>query len=193
MGNPPFVGYKLQTKQQKEELNNIFEKVKISDYVSGWYAKASEIMSRNTDITTAFVSTNSITQGEQVAAIWGTLTKEYQIHINFAYRTFIWDSEATEKAHVHCVIIGFSVGSNSNEKMLVEGDSVNYVSNINFYLVPADNIFITKTSKPLCGQPAMIYGSEPREGGNLILSSEEREALIHESPFTEKIIKRFVS
>ena len=193
MGNPPFVGYKLQTKQQKEELNNIFEKVKNIDYVSGWYAKASEIMSRNTDITTAFVSTNSITQGEQVAAIWGTLTKEYQIHINFAYRTFIWDSEATEKAHVHCVIIGFSVGSNSNEKMLVEGDSVNYVSNINFYLVPADNIFITKTSKPLCGQPAMIYGSEPREGGNLILSSEEREALIHESPFTEKIIKRFVS
>ena len=124
MGNPPFVGYKLQDKNQKEDLRPLFGNVKNIDYVSGWYRKACEMMADNNNINAAFVSTNSITQGEQVPSVWGTLKEKYNVKIVFAHRTFRWDSEASIMAHVHCVIIGFIVGEYKNKKrytMRMEG------------------------------------------------------------------------
>ena len=149
MGNPPFVGYSLQSKEQKDDILSIYvdEKGKPYktagkiDYVSGWYWKASEMM-QGTTIRAALVSTNSITQGEQVSPIWNPLYSRFGIHIDFAYRTFIWDSEATLKAHVHCVIIGFSCSVNNKEKRLYYGNKFEIVTNINAYLIDYESIFV---------------------------------------------------
>src|SRR5699024_2873541 len=119
------------------------------DYVSGWYFKASAFMQK-TCIHTAFVSTNSITQGEQVAGVWKPLYDQFGIHIDFAHRTFRWDSEASLKAHVHCVIVGFSVASNDTERRLYTTDRMAIVENINPYLIDAPNIFIESRTKPIC-------------------------------------------
>ena len=149
MGNPPFIGYSLQSKEQKSDILSIYvdEKGKPYktagkiDYVSGWYFKASEYM-QGTAIRTALVSTNSITQGEQVASVWKPLFDRFGVHIDFAYRTFRWDSEASLKAHVHCVIVGFSVAPNERERRLYDGDRYQIVSNINAYLIDAPDVFI---------------------------------------------------
>lgn len=129
MGNPPFVGYSLQTPEQKADILSIYvdEKGKPYktagkiDYVSGWYFKAAQLM-QGTDIRTAFVSTNSITQGEQVAGVWKPLYDRFGVHIDFAHRTFRWDSEASLKAHVHCVIVGFSVAPNNQIKVILTSE-----------------------------------------------------------------------
>ena len=192
MGNPPFVGYKLQTPKQKEDLTPLFKDIKNIDYVAGWYYKASELMF-GTSIRTAFVSTNSITQGEQVAAVWKPLCNQFAIHIDFAHRTFRWDSEASIKAHVHCVIIGFSVAHNSRTKIIYSSERPQIVDNINAYLMNADDLFIEKRSKPICKCDLMTYGSEPREGGYLLLTEEERQFLLTETPEADPYIKRFVS
>ena len=193
MGNPPFVGYKLQTSAQKEDLIPLYQDVKNIDYVAGWYYKASKLIV-GTPIRCAFVSTNSITQGEQVEAVWKPLYDQFHIHIDFAYTTFKWGSEAKDVAAVHCVIVGFSVEKSSKQPVLFSGDSAKRtVSKINPYLVEADVFFIEKRSKPLANVETMVYGSEPREGGYLILSEKEREELISETPASEKYIKRFVS
>lgn len=149
MGNPPFIGYSLQSKEQKEDILTLYvdEKGKPYktagkiDYVSGWYWKASVLM-QHTGIRTAFVSTNSITQGEQVAGVWKPLYDRFGVHIDFAHRTFRWDSEASLKAHVHCVIVGFSEAMNPAVRRLYQGDRVEQVENINPYLIDAPNIFI---------------------------------------------------
>lgn len=159
MGNPPFVGYSLQSKEQKADILSIYvdEKGKPYstagkiDYVAGWYWKASEMMA-STDkvIRTTLVSTNSITQGEQVANIWKPLYERFGIHIDFAWRTFRWDSEANEKAHVHCVIVGFSEKRKDGEKVLCQSDGLKKdCFNINPYLVEADNFFIESRSKAI--------------------------------------------
>ena len=192
MGNPPFLGYKMQNSEQKEDLIPLLGNVKNVDYVAGWYYKAAEIMKSNHLIFGAFVSTNSITQGEQVDAIWRSLILKEQIGITFAYRTFIWDSEANEKAHVHCVIIGFKVKP-QGRRLLFENDSFSFCENINPYLVASDNLFISKRSNPFPGAEKMIYGSEPREGGFLILSAEERLELLKQTPEAEKLIRPFLS
>ncbi len=193
MGNPPFVGYKLQTLEQKNDLSKYFGNIKNIDYVCGWYYKASEFI-HGYDIKCAFVSTNSITQGEQVSALWKILFDKYDIELNFAYKTFVWNSEATIKAAVHCVIIGFSDKKFAfTNKLLFNNDRSFIVKNINAYLVNASNIIVEKKSKPICESENMVYGSEPREGGFLILSEEEKQELIKSAPFTEKYIKRFVS
>ena len=192
MGNPPFVGYKLQSAEQKKDLYPLCGEAKNLDYVAGWYFKAAQFIS-DTPIRVAFVSTNSITQGEQVAVIWKPLMEQLHVHIDFAYRTFCWDSEASLKAHVHCVIVGFSVAPSDKPKVIYTSDRPQIVSNINGYLLNAPNIFVEKQSKPLCHCEQMIYGSEPREGGYLTLSIEQRDELLLESPFVEKYIKRFVS
>lgn len=148
MGNPPFIGYSLQTKEQKEDILSIYvdEKGKPYktagkiDYVSCWYFKASQMMV-GTNIRTAFVSTNSITQGEQVAGVWKPLYDRFGIHIDFAHRTFRWDSEASLKAHVYCVIVGFSIVPNAKPKVLFTGDRPQIVDNINGYLIDAPEIF----------------------------------------------------
>lgn len=199
MGNPPFVGYSLQSKSQKEDILSIYvdEKGKPYktagkiDYVSGWYWKAAQLM-QGTAIRTAFVSTNSITQGEQVAGVWKPLYERFDIHIDFAYRTFIWDSEASLKAHVHCVIVGFSIALNPNARLLYTAERFQEVENINAYLVAADNVFIEARSKPICGVPILQNGGKPTEGGFLILSEEEKDNLIITEPQISPFIRPYM-
>lgn len=190
MGNPPFVGYSLQSKEQKEDLKAVApQATKNIDYVAGWYFKAAQMMT-HTAIRTAFVSTNSLTQGEQVVSVWKPIYEEYQIHIDFAYRTFRWDSEASEKAHVHCVIVGFSIANNSKERKIFTADSEKIAENINAYLVDGPNVFIERHKKPLCNVPEMIKGNQPTDGGSFYLTPEERLKALEQEPTIEKFIKR---
>ncbi len=193
MGNPPFVGFTYQTKEQKEDLTALMKGFgKNIDYVAGWYYKASEMI-QNTTTRCALVSTNSITQGEQVSAIWKPLFEKFGIHFDFAYRTFRWDSEADIKAHVHCVVLGFSVAPNSKPRTiyLPEGQSIQ-VSNINGYLLDAPDVFVENRKKPLCDVPEMVKGSQPTDGGNLILSKAEMEDLVGKYPQIEPYVHRYV-
>ena len=199
MGNPPFVGYSLQTAEQKQDILSIYvdEKGKPYktagkiDYVSGWYFKASQMI-ENTSIRVAFVSTNSITQGEQVAAVWKPLYERFNIHIDFAHRTFRWDSEANVKAHVHCVIVGFSAVNNMEEKQLYSSDRMQLVKNINAYLIDAPDVFIENRNKPICDIPEMTTGNRPADGGHLILSQEEYDDFILKEPNGQKYIKKLI-
>lgn len=192
MGNPPFVGYTYQTLEQKQDLDAVLSGIgKNLDYVSGWYFKASQFIV-GTDIRVAFVSTNSITQGEQVSVIWKPLFDKYGIHIDFACRTFRWDSEASIKAHVHCVIVGFSTASNLSKPYIYIGDREHTSENINAYLIDAPNIFIARRNKPLCDVPSICKGSQPTDGGNLILSAEDREQIISRHPEAYEFIKLFL-
>ena len=199
IGNPPFVGYSLQSKEQKADLLNIFvdEKGKLYktagkiDYVAAWYYKAAQMMKGNS-IRTALVSTNSITQGEQVAAIWKPLKELFGVHIDFAYRTFRWDSEASLKAHVHCVIIGFSETGNHKTKLLFDNGQIIEAKNINGYLCDAPDIFVESRTKPLCHVPNMIYGAKPTDGGNLLLSPEEKDNLLRSEPQAAPFIKHLI-
>lgn len=199
MGNPPFIGYSLQSKEQKSDILSIYvdEKGKPYktagkiDYVSGWYFKAAQLM-QGTGIRTAFVSTNSITQGEQVAGAWKPLYDRFNIHIDFAHRTFIWDSEASIKAHVHCVIVGFSQVANPNQKKLYTSDRVQLVDNINAYLVNAEDVFIEARQTPLCNVPILQNGGKPTEGGFLILSEDEKDALIKSEPLAESFVRPYM-
>lgn len=183
MGNPPFVGATMCNDKQKKEIVDIVGKIKLSnslDYVVGWYYKAAKMI-QNSNIRVAFVSTNSITQGEQVAPLWNGLFNNYHIHLDFAYRTFIWDSEANEKAHVHCVIIGFSV-NHHGEKHLYENGECIVCKNISPYLIDAPDIFIQSRSTPISKVPSMILGNKPADGGNLILTGQEKEEIIKREP-----------
>ena len=163
MGNPPFVGYSLQSKEQKNDILSVYvdEKGKPYktagkiDYVAGWYFKAAQFM-QGTNIRTAFVSTNSFTQGEQVAGVWKPLYDRFGIHIDFAHRTFIWDSEASVKAHVHCVIVGFSEKSNSEVRYIYSGERYQEAKIINAYLLEAPDIFIESRKQPISNVPEMI-------------------------------------
>ena len=193
MGNPPFVGARLMNESQKEDISNIFKGTKGSgnlDYVSCWYKKATNYID-NTKIEVAFVSTNSITQGEQVAILWKDIL-ERGVNINFAYRTFRWDSEASLKAHVHCIIIGFSFIKRT-EKYLYENDKVKKANNINPYLIDAPNIYIESHSSPLCNVPKMDFGSMPNDGGFLSnYSKEQKEDICNRYPNTEDLFKNIV-
>ena len=198
MGNPPFVGYSLQSKEQKEDMLSIYvdEKGKPYktagkiDYVAAWYWKAAQLMYTNPVIRAALVSTNSITQGEQVAAIWKPLFDRFGIHIDFAYRTFRWDSEADIKAHVHCVIIGFSKANTKAKTICLSDSQTIQASNINPYLIDAPDIWIDSRSKPLCDVPDMIYGSKPTDGGFLFIKEDEYKEIIANEPEISKYIKR---
>ena len=197
MGNPPFVGYSLQSKSQKDDILSIYvdEKGKPYktagkiDYVSGWYFKAAQLM-QGTNIRTAFVSTNSITQGEQVAAVWKPLYERFGIHIDFAYRTFIWDSEASLKAHVHCVIVGFSAKDVHRTKIIYIDNIKKTVNTINPYLCDAPEVFITSRTKPLCDVLEMTSGNRPADGGNLIVEEQDYAELIKNEPGVVKYLKR---
>ena len=196
MGNPPFIGASMMTSTQKNEAVAIFGKgkrINSIDYVGAWYCKAAELM-KGTLVQTAFVSTNSITQGEQVEPLWGKLIREYGVVINFAYRTFKWNSEAKEKAAVHCVIIGFASGVERKDKYIYGTAAVpSHASNISPYLVDAPNILVSSTGGgTLCNTPRMTKGNQPSDGGNLILSEEERNAMIAHDPSIEYCIRRYV-
>lgn len=197
MGNPPFVGYSLQSKEQKEDLLSIYvdEKGKPYktagkiDYVSGWYFKAAQLM-QGSGIRTAFVSTNSITQGEQVAGVWKPLYDRFGIHIDFAHRTFRWDSEASLKAHVHCVIVGFSIAPNSEKKRIYTSERFQEVQNINAYLIDAPDVFIESRNRSLSPVPEMVYGNKPTDGGFLFLTPEEYHQAVKNEPEISKCLKR---
>lgn len=196
MGNPPFVGYSLQSKEQKADMLAIYvdEKGKPYktagkiDYVAGWYFKAAQLM-HNTAVRTAFVSTNSITQGEQVASVWKPLYERFGVHIDFAHRTFRWDSEASLKAHVHCVIVGFSEAANAAARIIYDEGSVQKVENINAYLVEAPDIFIESNKLPLCDVPKMTTGNRPADGGHLIIEAAEYDEFVKKEPAALKYIK----
>lgn len=160
------------------------------DYVAGWYFKAAEYM-QNTGVRTAFVSTNSITQGEQVAAVWKPLYDRFGIHIDFAWRTFIWNSESNSKAHVHCVIAGFSAKESTTSKTIYTQSNSEVVENINPYLLSGETIFILNRTKPLCGVPAMRRGNQPTDGGHLIFTKDEMEKFIRKEPESEPLFKKF--
>ncbi len=201
MGNPPFVGYSLQSKEQKKDILSIYvdEKGKPYktagkiDYVSGWYFKASQFMSQTSrPIRAAFVSTNSITQGEQVASVWKPLYDRFGIHIDFAHRTFRWDSEANLKAHVHCVIVGFSAAPTDAEKHLYDEERMNIVSQINAYLIDAPSIFVENRKEPISDVPLMMTGNRPTDGGYLIIEEKDYDDFIKKEPNAKKYVKRLM-
>ncbi|MBO5125720.1 MAG: class I SAM-dependent DNA methyltransferase [Spirochaetaceae bacterium] len=200
MGNPPFVGARLMSKEQKEDVLSVWGAIKNIgnlDYVSCWYKKTSDAM-KNTTIKAALVSTNSITQGEQVAIMWKPLM-EMGVKIDFAYRTFRWDSESNAKAHVHCVIVGFSchrdseVPRNSTGKRIFNPDgTVVLAQNINGYLLDNPDIFIESRSKPLCAVPEIGIGNKPIDGGNYLFTEDEMKAFVRKEPLSEKYFKKWL-
>ena len=196
IGNPPFVGANMMNDEQRADLRYIFgtkwKNIGEMDYVSGWYKKAAEIMRINHNTRTALVSTNSICQGEQVANLWKPIYDQYGINIIFAYRTFRWDSEATLKAHVHCVIVGFCCEDNNCSKVIFDNDTKREVKNINAYLMDAPNVFVESRSKPLCNVLAIRKGNQPTDGGNLIIEASDLETFLAREPKAEKFIKRLI-
>ena len=198
MGNPPFVGARLMNAQQKDDLlfvyGNEWKNIGNMDYVSGWYMKAAQILKQTSHTRAALVSTNSITQGEQVANLWKPLTEKMEIQIDFAYRTFRWDSESDSKAHVHCVIVGFSNrhALPRSKTIFDENGEGKPVENINAYLLDAENVFVESRKKPICQVSEMLFGSMPNDGGNLIIRAEEYDEFIKREPDAAKYVREFL-
>lgn len=193
MGNPPFVGARMMNTAQKEDLNSVFPGWKNAgnlDYVSCWYKKTSDLM-EGTSIRSALVSTNSVTQGEAVANLWKPLF-EAGIHIDFAHRTFRWDSEAKIKAHVHCVIVGFSIAPNAKRKIIYSSDRPQVAQNINAYLFDGENVFIENRKKPICDVPEMVFGNTPIDDGNLIIEADELKSFLEAEPNAKQYIHKLV-
>jgi type I restriction-modification system DNA methylase subunit len=199
LGNPPFVGSKWMSKNQRNDLKATAPKLKsigILDLVSGWYIKSGEYI-QGTTISVGFVSTNSITQGEQVGVLWNYLFNEYQIKILFAHRTFNWSNEAKSNAAVHVVIVGFSL-ENKKVKLLfdyedIQGEpTLNYVSNISPYLISGDDFAIINRSKPICNVEQLRTGNKPIDGGNYIFSEEEKESFLKKDPGAVKYFRKFI-
>ncbi len=190
MGNPPFVGARLMAPSQKDDLLEIFGKkwknLGNMDYVCGWYLKSAQMIATNPAIRAALVSTNSITQGEQVANLWKPLFEQYNIRFDFAYRTFRWDSEADIKAHVHCVIIGFSSLSSASgvrpKRIYISDLQSVPATNINGYLMDGENVWIESRNKPLCDVPEIGIGNKPIDGGFYLFSEEEMQEFIAKEP-----------
>ena len=190
MGNPPFVGARLMDASQKSDVNLIFDGWKNAgnlDYVCCWYKKATDLM-QGTGIRSALVSTNSVSQGESVANLWKPLF-ECGVHIDFAYRTFRWDSEAKIKAHVHCVIIGFSIAPSRRERVLYSSDRAQTVQNINGYLLDADNVFVESRNKPISNVPEIGMGNQPIDDGNYLFTDETKAEFLKKEPLSEKYFR----
>lgn len=202
IGNPPFVGKHLQNEVQKADLELIFKNVQGSgnlDYVTGWYIKAAEYMKATPSVKTAFVSTNSIAQGEQVGVLWKELFKNYKVKILFAHQTFKWLNEAKGVAAVHCLIVGFSQNTEGVEKYIFEYENISgeptktKVKNINPYLVEGKDIWVESRTKPICAVPKMMYGSKPVDDGNLFLTDSEKDELLSKEPNAQKFIRPVLS
>ncbi len=199
IGNPPFVGKQFQDDGQKQDMDLIFKGIKgagVLDYVTAWYVKAAQLI-QNTKTKVAFVSSNSISQGEQVGILWNLLFKFYNIKIHFAHRTFKWNNEAKDNANVLVVIIGFANFNVENkllyhyEKIIGEPQVIN-TKNINPYLMEGDDIILLSRRKPLCNVPKIIFGSMPNDGGHLILDEKEKNAIINDDKSIRKYIRRFM-
>ena len=203
VGIPPFLGKTYQSKEQKADMERIAGNIKnfaSLDYVCGWYIQAVKFMQQFTNVQTAFVSTNSITQGEQVAILWQPLL-EAGLHIRFAHRTFKWSNEGSGMAAVHCVIIGFSLMKpklgfrgqiwDYSENVGAERGKIELVKRINPYLIEAENLIIEKRTKPISNEPELVNGSKVTDGGNLLLTTKEKEEIIVQNPLMESYIKPF--
>jgi len=198
LGNPPFYGSKNQNKEQKKDMKSVFGSLKgsgILDYVTAWYLRAGQLI-QFSQIECAFVSTNSITQGEQVAVLWNELLNRYSIQINFAHRTFNWKNEAKGNAAVHVVIIGFAIFDKKPKRLFeysdIKGEPYEVkAKNINPYLVDASNSVAISRSKPLCSVQEVIRGSETTDSGNFMLSEEEKKELLKNYPESESFIRTF--
>jgi hypothetical protein len=200
LGNPPFVGHHYQNFAQKEDLKLVLDKIigsGVMDYVSAWFYKSAQFI-QSTKIKVGLVATNSISQGEQSSILWNVLINEFNISIHFAHRTFKWSNEAKGNAAVHCVIIGFA-SFEANEKYLFDYQTITSepllikAQNINPYLINANNILVFNRKYPLCNVPNMMYGNKPTDGGNFILSEEEKNTLVLKNPLVIKFIKPFIS
>jgi hypothetical protein len=189
LGNPPFVGARVMSEVQKADMLSVFDNTKgvgNLDYVTAWYKKAAELM-QNTTIKTAFVSTNSITQGEQVSILWKPLIEEHNVVIDFGYRTFKWHNEAKGKAAVHCVIIGFCIGESRRSKHIIDSDGTKKaVKAINPYLVEAPTVFLENRTKPICNVPEIGMGNQPIDDGNYLFTESEMNDFIKSEPMSEK-------
>jgi hypothetical protein len=200
IGNPPFYGKQYQTKYQRQDMELVFKGVKgsgILDYVAAWYLKAAQYILK-TKIKTAFVSTNSITQGEQTGILWNELLNKYGVKIHFAHKTFKWNNEARGKAGVYCVIIGFA-NFDVKEKSIFEYENVNgepheiKAKNINPYLASAEDLIIIKRSKPIGEVPKIYKGNQPTDGGHLLMTNDEKIEIIRKHPSISPLIKEVVS
>jgi len=200
LGNPPFIGSKIMTQYQRDFVVNEFDNIQgagVLDYVTAWYIKAAKYI-QNTKIKVAFVSTNSIVQGEQTSILWGQMLNKYKIKIHFAHRTFKWSNEAKGNAAVYCVIVGFA-NYDTNNKSIFEYEDIKgeaheiKAKNINQYLVDAKDFFITKRTSPLCSVPKMFKGSQPTDGGNFLFKEEEKNEFLEKEPKASKYIKPLIS
>jgi hypothetical protein len=200
LGNPPFVGHHYQSASQKADQALVLAEIPargVLDFVTNWYVKAAAFMHANPRIEAALVSTNSITQGEQAGIFWPFLLAQ-GVRINFAHRTFQWNSEARGKAAVHCVIVGFALFDRP-EKWLYEYEDIRgnaqstKAGNINPYLVDAPDLVVGNRNTPLCAVPQMRWGNKPTDGGHLILSPEEKQELLALEPGAEKFVRRYMS
>ena len=196
MGNPPFVGARMmeQGGEQKKDIQNIFGNIKDVqdlDYVTGWFKKAA-LLIQNTQIECAFVSTNSICQGSQVPILWNVLLNELNVKINFAYQTFKWESESTDKAAVHCVIVGFSNFNRNHKVIFKDSETKITVSNISPYLFEGENTFVTAQKEVLCDVPKMNFGNQPRDGGHFVINEDERNEILKKEPDLEKYLHLYI-
>ncbi len=191
IGNPPFVGYSNQTPQQKSDMRSVYgenPKVGKIDYVAAWYKKAADFI-QGTKIRCAFLSTNSITQGEQCADVWKILYEKFGIRIDFAHKTFRWFSESENMAHVHCVVVGFSCAENPKPKIIFDGNKKIFAEKINFYLTDGEIVFVEARTNPLQdGVPKMITGNRPADGGNLIIEPDDLEKFSDAKKFIKRLI-----
>jgi hypothetical protein len=200
LGNPPFIGSKIMKQEQRDQIVKEFENVDgsgVLDYVTGWYIKAAKYIQK-TKTKVAFVSTNSIVQGEQTSILWGRLLHKYNIKIHFAHRTFKWSNEAKGNAAVYCVIIGFANFDTTNKSIFeyedIKGEAHEVkAKNINPYLVDAKDVLITKRNKPICNVPKMFKGSQPTDGGNFLFTEEEKNEFLQKESRAAKYIKPLIS
>ena len=200
LGNPPFIGAKIMTQPQRNQVVNLFDNIQgagVLDYVTAWYIKAAKYI-QGTTTKVAFVSTNSIVQGEQTSILWGQMLNKYNIKIHFAHRTFKWSNEAKGNAAVYCVIVGFANFDTPNKSIFeyenIKGDAHEIkANNINPYLVDAKNILIGKNSKPICNVPEICFGNQPNDGGYLLFNKSEKEEFLLKEPLAEKFLKPIIS
>ncbi|MBO4779305.1 MAG: class I SAM-dependent DNA methyltransferase, partial [Selenomonadaceae bacterium] len=191
IGNPPFVGARMKSAAQADDIRRVFDgwqNLGNLDYVTCWYKKAADLIA-GTKIRCAFVSTNSVCQGDQVGALWKNLFAAGD-HIDFARRTFKWLSDSYNPAHVHCVIVGFSVAPNSKPKIIFDGENFTIAKNINAYLVDGENIFVESRKTPIQDDvPEIGIGNKPIDGGNYLFNPKEMRDFIKREPASEKYFK----
>ena len=201
IGNPPFIGSKMMSEEQRDQIKSIFGNTTgsgVLDYVTGWYKKAALYMDKSPLTRTAFVSTNSIAQGEQVGILWADLYKNHHIQHLFGHQTFKWNNEATGVAAVHCVIVGFAQNTEGFQKAIFQYADITgepekvIVKNVNSYLVEGKSVFIMSRQKPICSVPEIGIGNKPIDGGHYLFTTEERDAFLIKEPKSKNYFRRWI-